>query len=468
MPAHDAAGPTFTNTPFDRLEVGMSAEIDRLCVAEDLYVFAHASGNLNPMHLPKEDGDGDGVPEAVAPAIWLASLISAVLGNQLPGPGTLFRNLSLEFLGHAQAGDWLATRVEVTSLGPGRLVQLSAEVRKANGETLVRGVVEVMAPTVPVTFDASDVPGLTVQTHVHFDRLLELAAPLPPIPTAVVAPERPDALAGPLLAAEHTLITPILIGDRKLIEGAAQQFGADLSTYEIIDIPDHSAAAARAVALVHEGRVQAVMKGHLHTDELLRHIVKREGGLRAGRRVSHVFVMDVPGLTHLMFVTDAAINIAPNLETKVDITQNAIDLARTLGIETPKVGVLSAIEIVTPKLPSTIDAAVLSKMAERGQIKGGIVDGPLAMDNAVNLEAARTKGIKSLVAGRAEILVAPNLEAANMLAKELTFIAHAEAAGIVIGAQVPVILTSRSDDEKSRLASCAVAALYAANKGQLG
>jgi len=306
-----------------------------------------------------------------------------------------------------------------------------------------------------------------VQRHVHFDALLAEAEPMPPMPTAVVAPEKPDALAGAILGRDHTIIAPVLIGDEAKIRAAAMEIGADLSGLEVINLPDPSAAAARAVEMVHAGQVQAVMKGHLHTDVLLKHVVKREGGLRMGRKLSHIFVMDVPGLDHMLFVTDAAINIAPDLETKVDMTQNAIDLARTLGVAVPKVGILSAVETVTPKLPSTIDAAVLSKMAERGQIRGGVVDGPLAMDNAVDLEAARTKGITSVVAGRADVLVAPNLESANMLAKELTFIAHAEAAGVVIGAQVPVILTSRADDDKARLASCAVAALYAARKGTL-
>lgn len=458
---------SYRSIPFEVLEIGQTAESRRLCLADDLYVFAHSSGNLNPMHLPKLDGDGDGQPEAVAPSMWIASLISGVLGNQLPGPGTLYRSQSLQFLGHAQAGDEVVIKVRVIGLGPERLVRFETWVEDSLGQRLVEGEAEVMAPRLSTSVEASDVPGLTVQRHVHFDKLLARAELLPPLPTAVVCPETEEALAGALLGRDHTLITPILLGDAAKIRACAKVLGADIGELEILDLPNARAAAARAVALVHEGRAHALMKGHLHTDVLLKPIVAREGGLRTGRRLSHVYVMDVPGVDHLMFVTDAAINIAPSLEDKVDITQNAIDLARTLGVEVPKVGILSAVETVTPKLPSTIDAAVLSKMAERGQITGGLVDGPLAMDNAVNLEAARTKGIRSVVAGRAEVLVAPNLEAGNMLAKELSFIAHAEAAGIVIGAQVPVILTSRADDEKARLASCAVAALYAAGRGTL-
>ena len=450
------------NIPFDQLEVGMEASETRTCRADDLYVFANASGNLNPMHLPDEDGDGDGIPEAVAPGMWVASLISAVLGCQLPGPGTLYRAQSLRFLGQAHAGDVLTARVRLVSKGPDRQVQFETWVENADGVRLVEGEAEVDAPKVALQFEADDIPGLTVQRHVHFDRILDLAEPLPAIPTAVVAPEEPDALAGALLGAEHTLITPILIGDPVKIAEAAAEAGLDLSPFEIVEEPDHKRAAALAVQMVHEGRAKAIMKGHLHTDVLLGQIVKRDGGLRGARRLSHVFVMDVPGLDHLLMVTDAAINILPDLQTKADIIQNAIYLAHVLGLPEPKVAVLSAVETVNPAIPSTLDAAILSKMADRGQIKGGLVDGPLAMDNAVDLQAAATKGIKSLVAGHAEILVAPNMEAGNMLAKELTFLAHAEAAGVVMGAQCPIILTSRADDDKARLASCAVAALAAA------
>ena len=450
------------NVPFDGLKVGMEAQQSRVLRADDLYVFANSSGNVNPMHLPKEDGDGDGKPEAVAPGMWVASLISAVLGSDLPGPGTLYHSQTLRFCGRAHAGETLTVKVRLTSKGENRLAVFDTTVTADDGRLIVEGEAEVIAPERSVTFDRNDIPGLTVQSHVHFDRLLELAEPLPPIPTAVVAPEEPDALAGALLGAQHTLIDPVLIGDRAKIAAAAEEDGLDLNGYRIIDVPDHKAAAERAVALVHEGTAGALMKGHLHTDVFLGAIVKRETGLRTNRRLSHVFVMDVPGLDHLLMVTDAAINIAPDLQTKADIVQNAIYLAHSLGIAEPKVGVLSAIEKVNPAIPSTLDAAILSKMAERGQIKGGLVDGPLAMDNAIDLEAARTKGIHSVVAGHADVLVAPNMEAGNMLAKELTYLAHAQTAGIVMGAKCPVILTSRADDEKSRLASCAVAALHAA------
>ncbi|MBX2853654.1 MAG: bifunctional enoyl-CoA hydratase/phosphate acetyltransferase [Rhodobacteraceae bacterium] len=451
----------YTNTTWDELQIGAEARLERLCVADDLYVFAHASGNLNPMHLPKIDGDGDGAPEAVAPSMWIASLISAVLGNILPGPGTLYRNQSLHFLDRAHAGDKLIARVRLIEKRPDRLARFETWVERGDGTKVAEGVAEVVAPAGKETFDLDDVPGLTVQRHVHFDRLIALAEPLPPIPTAVIAPEGENSLGGALLAAKHTLIAPILVGDQAKIEAAAIAIGEPLSGVQIIHIPDHDAAAAHGVALVAEGRAKALMKGRLHTDQLLAPVLKRDGGLRTARRLSHVFVMDVPGLNHLLLVTDAAINIAPSLEDKVDIIQNAIGLAHALGVEQPKVAVLSAVETVTPRIPSTLDAAALTEMAAQGRITGGLVDGPLAMDNAVDLDAARAKGIKSLVAGRADILVAPNLEAGNILAKELTFISHAEAGGVALGAQCPIILTSRADDDKARLASCAVAALYA-------
>ncbi len=392
--------------------------------------------------------------------MWVASLISAALGNKLPGPGTLYKSQTLKFLGRAHAGEELTARIRLTALKSGRIAVFDTWIETADGRRIVEGEAKVIAPDRVIAFDGTDLPGLTVRRHVHFDRLLELAEPLEPIPTAVVVPEEENALSGALLAAKHTLIRPILIGERHKIEQVAKAIGADLADHEIIDIHGHNMAASRAVELFHEGRVKAIMKGHIHTGQLLHPVVKSDGGLRTSSRISHVFIMDVPGLDHLLMVTDAAINIAPTLDDKVDITQNAIDLARSIGIKKPKVGVLSAVETVNPKIQSTIDAAVLSKMAERGQIRGGIVDGPLAMDNAVDVDAAKTKGIHSLVAGHADILVVPNMEAGNMLAKELSFVAHAEAAGLVMGARCPIILNSRADNDKARLASCAVAALF--------
>jgi phosphate butyryltransferase len=446
-----------TNKTFAELVIGEEASITRVVTPNDLIVFAHASGNLNPKNLPGSAGH-DAAP--AAPSMWLGSLFSAVLGNILPGPGTVYLSQTLRFHSRAYVGDALKISVRVEELRSPETVVLGTRV--ARGDKLIAdGIAEVRAPTTPEAIDNVKLPELTVEHHSRVERLLGACRTLPPMPTAVVVPEEENALLGVLAGARENLIIPILIGNAAKIRAIAASHGADLSGATIEDVPSHDAAAARAVEMVHQGAATAVMKGHLHTDELLKHVVKSQGGLRTGRRISHVFVMDAPSLQHLVLVTDAAINIAPTLEEKVDIVQNAIDLALALGIARPKVGILSAVEVVNPKIPSTLDAAILSKMSERGQIRGGDVDGPLAMDNALSLAAAKTKGLTSLVAGRADVLVVPNLEAGNILAKELTYAAQAEGAGLVVGAKVPVLLTSRADDERSRLFSCAVAVLYA-------
>ena len=294
-----------------------------------------------------------------------------------------------------------------------------------------------------------------------YEALLVRCRDYAPIPTAVAHPCEGSALAGPLEAAAKKLITPILVGPKAKIVEIAQRDHFDLGTTEIVDVPHSHAAAVKAVELVREGRAELLMKGSLHTDELLGAVVSRDGGLRTARRISHVFLMDVPSYHKVLVVTDAAINIAPTLEDKVDICQNAIDLAVTLDVLRPKVAVLAAVETVTSKMPATIDAACLCKMAERGQIVGGVIDGPLAFDNAISREAARTKGIVSEVAGDPDILLAPDLEAGNILAKQLTFLGGADSAGLVLGARVPIILTSRADSVRARIASCAVAMLAA-------
>lgn len=297
--------------------------------------------------------------------------------------------------------------------------------------------------------------------HDKYNRLIARAKALPPLPTAVAHPCDESSLSAAIDAARLGIIAPFLVGPEARIKAVAEKGGFDLGGLEIIDASHSHAAAARAVELVREGRAEALMKGSLHTDELLGEVVKKETGLRTGRRISQCFVMDVPQHAEALIITDAAVNIAPTLEDKVDIVQNAIDLAHALGVAEVRVAILSAMETVNPKVLSTLEAAALCKMADRGQITGALLDGPLALDNAISEEAARIKGIRSQVAGRANVLVAPDLEAANMLAKSLSFLARADAAGIVLGARAPVILTSRADSVTTRLASCAVAALVA-------
>jgi phosphate acetyltransferase len=321
-------------------------------------------------------------------------------------------------------------------------------------------------PTLPTVPASSTPPPAAAPAGPPPDRdlfapLMAAARGLPPLAAAVVHPCSEAALQAAHEAALDGLIVPILVGPAGRLRVLAAGLGIDLSAYRVVDVPHSHAAAAAAVALVRAGEAELLMKGSLHTDELLAAVVDRELGLRTERRLSHVFLMDVPAYPKLLMITDAAINILPDLETKRDICQNAIDLARAIGLVRPKVAILAAVETVNPKMPSTIDAAALCKMADRDQITGGVLDGPLAMDNAISVEAARVKGIRSEVAGNPDILLMPDLEAGNILAKQLSFMAGADAAGVVIGARVPIVLTSRADNVRARLASCAVAVLLA-------
>jgi phosphate butyryltransferase len=444
---------------YDTLTIGDEESIMRVVTPDDLYLFAHVSGDLNPLNLPgiAQGGGANGAP--AAPAMWIGSLFSAVLENLLPGPGTSYTGQTLQFHARAFVGDTLTVIVRVQEKRPPHTIVLQTVISR-HGETIADGVAEVLAPATRVTIADAVLPALTIERHTRVDQLLAACRDLPPIVTAVVVPEEERALRSALSAARAGLIEPVLIGNAEEIRAVAQMCGESLDGIAIEDAPNHDAAAARAVQFVHEGRVAAILKGNLFSDELLYHVTKPHDGLRTNRRISHAFVMDAPALNGLLLVTDAVINIAPTLADKVDIVQNAIDLALALGIVQPKVGILSAVETVNLKMPSTLDAAVLSKMSERGQIRGGVVDGPLAMDNAVSLTSARTKGVVSVVAGRADVLVVPNVEAGNILAKELTYAAQAEGAGLVLGAKVPIMLASRADDERSRLFSCVVAALY--------
>jgi phosphate butyryltransferase len=448
--------------PFDELKLGDHAEIVRTLSRQDLVIFAHACGDMNPLHRPDGDADidGDGAPDRYAPAAWITALMNAAIGAALPGPGSLIRSCRLDFASPASIGDAVAVKLTVVAKDAGRAVTLSVCITRADGAIVCEGEAQVIAPAVRIEA-AGRLPGVLAGSQNRLEALLKACDALAPLHTAVVCPDEQNALAGALLARDRGLIAPILIGDPARITATANALGLPLGDAIITPASDPDAAAAIAVAMVLEGKAGAVMKGNLHTDELLKHVVKSVGGLRGARRISHCFVMDAPALDHLLVISDAAIAIAPTLEDKIDITQNAIDLARAIGMTTPRVGVLSAVETVNPKIPSTLDAAALSKMAERGQIKGGLVDGPLAMDNALSVSAAKTKGIAGLVAGRAEVLIAPNIEAGNILVKELTYAAGAEGGGLVVGARAPVMLTSRADDAHDRLISCALAILYA-------
>lgn len=387
-----------------------------------------------------------------------ATLMTRLLVTRFPGPGTRLLREDFRYSGRLVEGDELEFSVEVAGPAGAGGLALRCAARQADGTPVLEGMAEVAPPaTAP---GAADMPFGT-QPRRMLAALLDRCRGLAPVPTAVAHPCDLSSLEGALLAARHGLVAPILVGPEARIRGTAEAAGLDISGCDLVPTPHSHASAERAVALVGAGRAAALMKGSLHTDELISAALAREAGLRTERRVSHAFVMDAPLYPRLLIITDAAINIAPDLEAKADIVRNAIRLANAIGIELPRVALLSAVETVTPRMASTLDAAALCKMADRGQIMGGILDGPLAFDNAVSEAAAQAKGIVSAVAGRADILVVPDIESGNMLAKQLAHLGGAEGAGIVLGLRVPMALTSRSDDVTSRLASAALLRLLA-------
>jgi phosphate acetyltransferase len=448
------------NRTFEEIHIGDSASLVRTLRPEDIQRSAAMSSDVDPVHFDAEHARSSMFHEWLAHGMWGGALITTVLGSQLPGPGTVYVNENLHFARPITMGDTITVTVTVAKkFEHHHNVILDCQCLNQHGLVVISGTVEVVAPTVKIRRPRTPLPEvrLTEKTS-HYRRLIAMAEAPAPISMAVVHPCDARSLLGAVEAARMKLIVPVLIGPRAKIEAVAVAEQLDLSPYKIVDVPHSHAAAHRAVEMAREGGVEALMKGSLHTDELMAEVVG-ESGLRTGRRISHVFVMDVPTYPRMLLITDAAVNIDPTLEDKVDIIQNAIDLAHVLGIAEPKVAVLSAVETVTPKLRSTVEAAALCKMADRGQITGGVLDGPLAFDNAVSIVAAKTKNVVSPVAGRADILVVPDLEAGNMIAKQLEYLADAQSAGIVLGARVPIVLTSRADNIQARLASCAVALL---------
>ncbi|MDX2464161.1 MAG: bifunctional enoyl-CoA hydratase/phosphate acetyltransferase [Porticoccus sp.] len=450
------------NKTFDEIDVGDSAEITRQLRTNDIELFAVMSGDVNPAHLDEEYAKADIFHEVIAHGMWGGALISAVLGTELPGPGTIYLNQSLSFRKPVGLGDTVTVRVTVVEkITEKKRLLLDCECINQDGETVIKGQAEVIAPSKKVRRPRAVLPEVHLHEHgARYRELIKATRDIKPIRVAVVHPCDELSLVGALEAKAQGIIEPILIGPSLKIIAVAEATNRSLEGIEIIDVPHSHAAAEQAVEQVRKGNVVAIMKGKLHTDELLTAILDKTLGLRTERRVSHIFAFDVPHYPKPLFITDAAINIYPDLKAKRDIVQNAIDLAQALGIAEPKVAILSAVETVHPKIASTVDAAALCKMADRGQICGGLLDGPLAFDNAISKTAVEAKGIVSEVAGDADILVAPDLEAGNMIAKQLVYLAGAESAGIVLGAKVPIILTSRADGTLSRLASCALAQLY--------
>ncbi|HEX4367236.1 MAG TPA: bifunctional enoyl-CoA hydratase/phosphate acetyltransferase [Rhodopila sp.] len=468
MPDQNLGADMIENRTFDEIAVGDSASLSRTITQQDIDLFALVSGDVNPAHMDVAYAATDMFHHIIAHGMLSAGLISNVLGTELPGPGTIYLSQDLRFRAPVSIGDTVTATLRVTEKHAEKGdVTLDCRCVNQAGKLVIDGTARVRAPLTKVRRPRVALPDVKVSRHERFRAILAEAAGDEPMPTAIVHPCDANALGAAIEAARAGLIVPILVGPRAKIEAAAKQGGIDIAQCRIVDAPHSEAAAAAGVTLVKRGEAALLMKGSLHTDELLHAVLAPDSGLTTGRRLSHVYLMDVPSYPRPLLVTDAAVNIAPDLMQKRDIIQNAIDLAHIMGIAAPRVALLSAVEVVNPKLRSTLDAAALCKMADRGQITGGLVDGPLAFDNAISPQAAAEKHIVSPVAGQADILVVPDLEAGNMLAKQLTFLGGADAAGVVLGARVPIILTSRADGERTRLASCAVAVLIARSRARV-
>jgi len=454
------------NFTFDELQIGQSARLLRTLTPHDIQTFAAVSGDTNPAHLDADYAGDTLMHGVVGHGMWSGALISALLGTQFPGTGTIYLDQSLNFSRPVRIGDTLTVSATVMSKDVGRKsVDMACEVINQKGECVVSGVARVLAPTQKVVRPRSSVPKIQLfDPQARFHALLHQGASLPAVRCAVVHPCDEGSLTGAVDAARLGLMIPVLIGPEARIRATAEEFSLDISGMEIVNMPHSHAAAEHAAALAASGDVLSLMKGSLHTDELILAVLARKE-LRTGRRMSHVFRFDVPLYSKPLLITDAALNIRPTLMEKVDIIQNAIDFARILGVDQPRVAILSAVENVNPNIPSTLDAAALCKMADRGQITGGLLDGPLAFDNAISMEAAKIKKITSDVAGQADILAVPDLESGNMVAKQLEYLAGATGSGIVLGARVPIALTSRADGPMAR-ASSALLALLVAHHGR--
>ena len=452
------------NRTFDEIQVGDTASLVRTLRQEYIQMYAIMSGDINPSHVDPEYAHSSMLREVIAHGMWGGALISNVLGTQFPGPGTVYADQTLHFHQPVRVGDTLTVTLTCEKKFPrNHHMVFDCVCSNQDGQKVITGTAEVLAPTEKIRRPKANLPEfkLSETRKARFEHLLEITRGLTPVSMAVVHPCDAESLKGALLARDRALILPTLVGPEEKIRQIAHANQLDLRGCTLINVAHSHAAAEVAVSLAREGQVEALMKGSLHTDELMAEVVDKSTGLRTERRISHVFLMDVPTYPRLLFITDAAVNVAPNLEDKVDIVQNAIDLARMLKIADPKVAILAAVETVNPKMQATLDASALCKMADRGQIAGGLLDGPLAFDNAISVVAARTKGIKSAVAGQADILLVHDIESGNMLAKQLEYLADALTAGIVLGARVPIVLTSRADSAETRTASTAVAMVMA-------
>lgn len=446
------------NIPFDEIEIGRPLTITRTLSKTDIEALAFASGDLDTF---QDEADGSADAASTTAAVGAECLIAHLLNRRLPGPGTTILRQDFRFSHPITVGDEISATLTALEKQDGGLVVFDCRIHNQAGEPVLEGRATVAAPSARIERGDLGATEMIFRRNDVFARIVRACEGIAPVVTAVVHPCDRDSLLGAVEAARRDLIVPVLVGPEARIRAIAEAEGVDLGAWRIEPTEHSHAAAARAVELARAGEVAALMKGSLHTDELMGAVVATATGLRTARRVSHVFLMDVPAYPRMLLVTDAAINIAPDARTKADIAQNAIDLAHVLGVAEPKLAVLAAIETVNPDMPSTVDAAMLCKMADRGQITGALIDGPLAFDNAVSEHAARAKHIVSPVAGRADILLVPDLESGNMVAKQLQYLAGADSAGIVLGTRVPIALTSRADNARARMASAAVMKLLA-------
>ena len=458
--------PSVENRPFDALEVGEELRLVHTLTAEDFSRLAAQAGTLGIGVVDPTVAATPAFGVDAAQSGWASALMSALIAGRLPGAGSKLVRQTVETTSAAQPGDVLRIVAKVMAKAPeGRRVTIETRATNQRGDLAMAASTEIVAPKKTIVAEPREefVEQMREKGR-RYRILIERTRDLKPLKTAVVHPVDEASLMGAIEAAREDLMEPVLVGPEAKIRRAAAACGVDIAPYPIVSTEHSHAAADKAVAMARAGEVEALMKGALHTDELMQPVVAAETGLRTARRISHVFAIDAPAYPRPLFITDAAVNIYPTLVDKRDIVQNAIDLVVALGIETPRVAILSAVETVSPEIRSTIDAAALCKMADRGQIAGGVLDGPLAFDNAVSSEAARAKGIVSPVAGQADILLVPDLEAGNMLAKQLVYLADAEMAGIVLGARVPIMLTSRADNTLARLGSCAIALILARHR----
>lgn len=452
------------NVIFDDIQVGQTASQVRTLTNTDVKAFAAITGDANPAHLDADFADQTVFHGVIAHGMLGGGLISMILGTKLPGPGTIYLKQDLHFVKPVKIGDTLTISVKVKSKDKiKKQVTLFCQIVNQHGLQVIYGDAVVVAPTEKIQHVQAKLPAMTMfDSAAQQAALLKKVKDLAPVKCAVVHPCDVASLTGAIEAAREGLIIPVLVAPIDKVKAVAQLAGLDLNGIEIVDVP-HSHAAAEKAALMADAKVvDALMKGSLHTEEMM-HAVIRVTGLRTKRRMSHVFYLNIPMYSKVLLLTDAVLNIQPTLMEKADILQNAINLAIALQIEEPKVAILSAVETVTPQIVSTLDAASLCKMVERKQIVGGIVDGPLAFDNAISAEAARIKGIESLISGHADILMVPDLESGNMLVKQLEYLAGASTCGVVIGARIPIALTSRADSVASRVASAALVKLLANN-----